>query len=159
MSTSTRNRRLPICLAVCTLLGLSSVSFADVVLYELQEVRLDSGGALISGEFTWTYDPGDFENGEGEFVYLEIPYTTHDHTDLLTTIDVTGSIEIVLDGSVHDDGVDITMFLIEPLTPTTGSDLDLTRRKFGCSHAAPGPVFRPRIRKTRSPGTGARLGR
>ena len=35
------------------------------------------------------------------------------------------SIEITLEGSVHDDGVDITLFLSQPLTPTTSSLIDL----------------------------------
>ncbi|MEZ4655774.1 MAG: T9SS type A sorting domain-containing protein [Candidatus Eisenbacteria bacterium] len=105
---------------------------ADVATYLLENVRLDSddNNAQMFGTFTWTYDSGDFENGAGEFTYLEIPYTRHDHTDLDAIFDVTGSIEITLPGSVHDDGVDISLFLAEPLTPTTGSLLDLTRSRY-----------------------------
>jgi hypothetical protein len=61
---------------------------------------------------------------------LDIPFTSHDHTDLDAVFDIGSSIEITLEGSVHDDGVDITLFLLQPLTPTTGSALDLVRSKY-----------------------------
>ena len=35
-----------------------------------------------------------------------------------------------LAGSVHDDGVDITLFLVEPLTPTTASAIDLAQSAY-----------------------------
>ncbi|MBU2501278.1 T9SS type A sorting domain-containing protein [bacterium] len=124
------SRCLP-ALLVLGFLGMApSSALTAVVQYTLENVILDDGGALMSGAFTWTYAPGDFENGTGEFTSLDIPYTTHDHTDLLAVFDVGGSIEITLEGSVHDDGVDITLFLLEPLTPTTGSDLDLARSAY-----------------------------
>ena len=83
------------------------------------------------GTFSWTYDdPEEFENGVGLFSYLEIPFTWHDHSDLDAMFDMGNSIEIVLEGSVHDDGVDITLFLEQPLTPTTGSPIDLTRSRY-----------------------------
>ena len=84
----------------------------------------------MHGTFTWTFNSGDFENGVGQFIFLDIPHTSHDHTDLNATIDVSQSIEITLAGSTHDDGVDITLFLSQPLTPTTSSFIDLIRSKF-----------------------------
>lgn len=38
--------------------------------------------------------------------------------------------EITLAGSVHDDGVDISLFLAQPLTPASGSPLDLDLSKY-----------------------------
>ena len=102
---------------------------AEVVNYRLENVVLDDGTQMY-GEFSWTYDIGDFENGVGQFTYLEIPHTSHNHTDLNATIDVGQSIEITLPGSTHDDGVDITLFLETPLTPTTSALLDLVRSKY-----------------------------
>lgn len=98
---------------------------AGIVNYTLDNVVLDDNSAQMFGTFSWTYDIGDFENGVGQFTFLDIPYTSHDHTDLDAVFDVGNSIEITLEGSVHDDGVDITLFLVEPLTPTTGSSIDL----------------------------------
>jgi hypothetical protein len=97
---------------------------SNTVLFELRDAYLDTG-ALLSGVFSWTYDVGDFENGFGEFLGLDVPYTTHDETNLVWTIDVTSSIEITLPGGVHDDGVDITLVLAAPLTPTSSVPLVL----------------------------------
>ena len=105
-------------------------AYPDVATYTLEDVILDDGNVPMSGTFSWNYTPGDFENGVGQFSYLDIPYTAHDHTDLNATFDIGSSIEITLEGSVHDDGVDITLFLLQPLTPTTLSHVDLVRSKY-----------------------------
>ncbi len=94
---------------------------ADTVIYALDNVILDDNGAQMDGTFSWTFDAGDFENGDGVFTFLDVPFTTHDETDLDAVFDIGSSIEITLAGSVHDDGVDIVLFLLEPLTPTTSS--------------------------------------
>jgi hypothetical protein len=99
----------------------ASNAHADTVIYELDNVILDDGGASMDGTFSWTYDAGDFENGDGVFTFLDIPFTSHNETDLDAAFDIGKSIEITLAGSVHDDGVDITLFLLQPLTPTTSS--------------------------------------
>jgi len=103
---------------------------ADQATYTLENVVLDDANAVMTGTFVWTYDAGDFENGAGQFTFLDIPFTGHDHTDLDAVIDVGGSIEITLAGSVHDDGVDITLFLLQPLTPTTSALVDIARSKY-----------------------------
>ena len=97
---------------------------ADTVYYTLGNVVLEEGPQM-TGIFSWTYTPGDFENGAGQFISLDIPYTAHDHTDLDANIDATQSIEITLADSVHDDGVDITLVLAAPLTPTNSAPLVL----------------------------------
>jgi hypothetical protein len=99
------------------------------VYYELDNVILDSNNRQITGEFSWTFTT-EFENGEGVFTSLNIPFTSHDHTDLKATFDIGSSIEITLEGSVHDDGVDIALFLELPLTPVTYSSLYLVRSKY-----------------------------
>ncbi len=93
---------------------------AAVVYYTLDYVLLDNGN-LMTGIFSWIYTPGDFENGIGQFVALDIPGTTHDKDDLVVTIDATESIEFSFDGNVHGDGVDIMLVLSEPLTPATSA--------------------------------------
>ena len=107
----------------------ATAAMADEVTYTLENVVLQEGSQMF-GTFSWTYTPGDFENGTGVFSFLDIPYTAHDHTDLLATIDVGSSIEIVLEGDVDDDGVDITLFLEHPLTPDSGASIDLSRSAY-----------------------------
>jgi len=92
---------------------------AETVYYALHDVILDRG-SRIDGFIIWTYTPGDFENGTSDFIYLDIPISVHDQDDLISTIEPS-QIEITFDGNVHDDGVDIKMVLIPPLTPTTSS--------------------------------------
>ncbi len=108
----------------------ASDAHAETVIYDLDNVILDENQRQMSGTFSWTFDIGDFENGVGEFTFLYIPFTSHDHTDLEAVVDVGSSIEITLDGSVHDDGVDITLVLMQPLTPTTSSLIDLVESKY-----------------------------
>lgn len=99
--------------------------YAETVYYTLDHVILDNGSQM-TGIFSWVYTPGDFANGVGEFVALDIPGTAHDQDDLVVTIDATESIEFSFDGNLHDDGVDIMLVLSEPLTPTTSSTLNLS---------------------------------
>jgi hypothetical protein len=97
--------------------------------YTLDNVILDDN-TQMTGTFSWTFDAGDFENGVGQFTSLAIPWTSHNQDDLDAVFDIGNSIEITLEGSVHDDGVDITLFLLQPLTPTTSSSIDLVRSKY-----------------------------
>ena len=104
---------------------------AETVNYTLDNVIMDSGGRQLIGTFSWTYDdPEEFENGVGEFSFLDVPFTAHDHTDLEIEVDVGGSVEITFPGNFHDDGVDITLFLDGALTPTSGAPMDLDRSKY-----------------------------
>ncbi len=115
---------------ICSIIFIAAFNTnADEVSYTLENVILDDH-TQMTGTFTWTFEIGDFENGEGQFIFLDIPHTSHDHTDLNATIDVAQSIEITLPNSTHDDGVDITLFLLEALTPTTSSSINLVRSKY-----------------------------
>jgi hypothetical protein len=60
----------------------ASNAHAAVVTYTLDNVILDDNNAQMTGTFSWTFDIGDFENGVGQFTFLDIPYTSHNHTDL-----------------------------------------------------------------------------
>ncbi len=102
---------------------------ADTVYYTLENVILDDA-TQMTGIFSWTFDVGNFESGVGEFIALDIPWTAHNQDDLDANFDVGQSIEITLAGSVHDDGVDITLFLTQALTPTTSASIDLVRSKY-----------------------------
>ena len=116
---------------ICSFIFMAAFNaHADVVNYTLDNVILDDNNAQMTGTFSWTFNVGDFENGIGQFTFLDIPFTSYDHTDLNAVFDIGNSIEITLEGSVHDDGVDITLFLSQPLTPTTGSSIDLARSRY-----------------------------
>jgi hypothetical protein len=107
----------------------ASNAHAVTVIYTLDNVIL-ADNTQMTGTFSWTFDSGDFENGVGQFSSLVIPWTSHNQDDLDAVFDIGNSIEITLEGSVHDDGVDITLFLVQPLTPTTSSSIDLVRSKY-----------------------------
>ena len=107
----------------------ASNAHAITVNYTLDNVILDDS-TQMTGTFSWTFNGGDFENGVGQFSSLVIPWTSHNQDDLDAVFDIGNSIEVTLEGSVHDDGVDITLFLIQPLTPTTSASVDLVRSKY-----------------------------
>ncbi len=52
------------------------VAHAEIVTYTLENVILEEASSQMFGTFSWTYDVGDFENGVGEFSYLDIPCST-----------------------------------------------------------------------------------
>ena len=112
------------CLALLFIAKAAVEVYAETAYYTLDNVML-ADSTQLTGIFSWTYDAGNFEDGVGQFISLYVPHSSHDHTDLDANIDVTQSIEITLPGSVHDDGVDITLVLAIPLTPTTSSPLVL----------------------------------
>jgi hypothetical protein len=111
-------------LGICCLMILSWVVIgqAETVYYALENVLLEDN-AQMTGIFSWTYEVGDFENGEGEFIFLDIP--EHDENDLGITFDIRSSIEITLTNNLDSDGLDISLVLEQPLTPTTSSLLTL----------------------------------
>jgi hypothetical protein len=115
---------------ICSFIIMAAFNaHAATVNYTLENVILDDN-TQMTGRFSWTFDPGNFENGVEEFTSLEIPHTSHNHNDLDATIDVGQSIEITLPGSTHDDGVDISLVLLQPLTPTTSSLINLLESKY-----------------------------
>jgi len=102
-------------LAVCCglLFGFIQLAVLDVraetAYYTLDNVVLDAL-TQMTGIFSWTYEPGNFENGDGQFISLFIPNSAHNQDDLIATIEPS-QIEITFDGNVHGDGVDIKLVL------------------------------------------------
>lgn len=116
----------------------------ETVVYDFVDVWLDpvishpwEDPQQMTGSFQWTYTPGDFANGTGELLTLYLPWWGSDLTDLNFTSD-TGSIEITLGGNYHDRGVDVSLFLVESMTPDQPSTIDTSRSAFdiqvGVSH-------------------------
>jgi len=97
--------------------------------YTLDNVILDSSNQM-TGRFTWTYNPGDFEGGTGVFTELSIPGTLRGIDELNITIDIKTSIEFSLAANLDSVQLDVTLFLLTPLTPTQSAPIDLARSKF-----------------------------
>lgn len=103
------------------LLGAPAVHSA-VTTFELNHVLAPNGDA-VTGSFDWTFTPGDFENGSGQFSSLDIPGYGSGLFGLVVTIDLT-TIEFSLAGNFHSQQVDVNLRLLSPLSPTQGSSID-----------------------------------
>jgi len=131
-------------LAAPLILASSGLAQTAAESYDLHKVLLDGGPfttpQFLTGSFTWTYQVGDFENGAGVFTSLDVPWTGETLATLNTNIDV-GSIEIVLPGSFHDKGVDISLKLVHKLGPGVPAAIDFATSKFeiqdGPIHSGP----------------------
>ena len=108
---------------------LTNAAQAAVVNYTLDNI-FTTGGQQLSGAFQWAYTEGDFENGTGTFSELFIPGHGSDIGALNITFDIGKSIEFSLVANLHNAGVDVTLFLLDPLTPTSGSLIDTDRSKW-----------------------------
>jgi hypothetical protein len=98
---------------------------AATVSYTLDNVIL-LDGQQITGTFDWNFDICDFEDGNGVFTALEIPWAKYSFTDGNLNTDIqTDSIEISGNGNYHDTGLDIKFSLLSPFTPTQPASINL----------------------------------
>ena len=132
-------KRLLIALIFTCMMAISYHASAATVTYFLDDIVQDNGTQL-TGNFTWTYTEGDFENGSGVFNELLIPDDPHALNELSFSIQ-PASIEITSLLEQHNKGVDISLFLLEPFTATTGSALDLVRSKWSLRAGGISGVF------------------
>lgn len=121
-------KRVPQLILICASLSLTGTLSAETQYFALDNVFFLKEGTTsnlqqMHGYFAWNYAPGDFENGTGEWLYVDIPGTTHGIDDLIVTMEV-GGIEISLDGSFHDDGVDVSLKFLTDLSPAASSAID-----------------------------------
>lgn len=125
-------RNICFCIIISFLFLTASNAHADTATYTLDNVILVDG-QQITGTFIWTFSADDFTGGSGEFTSLNIPYTGYSLTNGNLNIDIqTNSIEISGNGDYHDQGLDISMFLSPPLSPTQSASLDLGLSFFEC---------------------------
>jgi hypothetical protein len=108
----------------------------QTVTYTLDDLWLDPNitrpfdpPQQMTGTFTWTYTPGDFENGSGQFLSLDIPWAHPALNELAITIDLD-QIEFSLIGNFQNYSADVSLFLQTPLDPGHAASLDLVRSKF-----------------------------
>jgi len=135
LHSGTRTRTLALGL-IAALVALAPGASAQTTTttYELVDVFVDlgsPGGATyqMTGVFDWTYTPGDFENGSGSFSQVYIPFYGSDISGLNITVE-TSSIEFTLAGNFHDQGVDVMLKLLPPLSPTAPAPLNLGQSQF-----------------------------
>ena len=76
-----RNPVLFSLLATVLVILNSTIVHGAIATFTLDNVMTDRGSQL-TGEFTWIYAEGDFENGVGQFTSLDVPHTTHELGDL-----------------------------------------------------------------------------
>jgi hypothetical protein len=114
-----------------------SIVHADTAEYELSNVWLLpdvthpwDDARPMAGTFIWTFDVGDFENGEGVFTSLDIPWWS-ENTDpeLEANIEVE-SLEITMVGNYHDYGVDVTLQFETPFNAESGSPINYETSSF-----------------------------
>lgn len=113
---------------IATMIFISSANSATVS-YTLENV-IQTNGQQITGTFDWTYTDGDFENGEGLFTELHIPGHGTDISALTINFDITKSIEFSLTANIHGGGVNVSLFLLDPLTPTISALIDTSRSSY-----------------------------
>ncbi len=118
---------------ICSFIFLAAFDAqATTVNYTLDDVFL-ADGQQIFGAFDWTYSVGDFGGGSGAFTALGIPYTIFSLAagNLKTDIQ-SDSVEISGNGNFHDIGLDISLKLSQPFTPTQSASIDLGLSFFEC---------------------------
>ncbi len=98
---------------------------AATVSYFLDNV-VTTHGKTMTGTFEWSYTPGDFENGSGQFSQLYIPGYGSDLAPLSITI-APDAIEFSLNQSFHNKELDINLRLIGAFSPTHGADIDTSQ--------------------------------
>ena len=114
----------------------ASHAHADVVFYKLDNVQL-ADDTQMHGTFSWTFDVDDFEGGVGSFITLGIPWRPTstlpplEDPNMVLQIE-NNQIEISLDGSLHDYGLDIGLKFVQPLSPTRSSLIDPNTSFFEC---------------------------
>ena len=120
---------LPLFAAV--VLAVPAAAQTQTITYSLENVRLkpdishgsNASSHPMTGEFTWTYTPGDFENGIGEMQWVNIPWFGSDLNEMVITIE-TKQIEFSLLGNWHNLGLDVMLKFTNELTPTTAGIVD-----------------------------------
>jgi hypothetical protein len=117
-----------------------SPATAAVVHYTLDNIIQDDNQQL-TGSFKWTYLEGDFENGTGLFTDLYIPGYGTDIDALTINFDIKNSIEFSLTVNQHNNGVNVSLFLMQPLTATTSALINTTRSSYEIENTGSRGVF------------------
>jgi hypothetical protein len=124
-------------IALFVLISTSSAFAQDVTLrYALENVWLDpdlthpwESPQLMTGTIEWTYTVGDFDNGSGEFIQLNLPWHNGNGPALDSQVEVD-QIEVTMPGNWHDWGADVSLKLLQPLSLSQPAPVDLVFSSF-----------------------------
>lgn len=102
--------------------GGSAAAQLSTRVFHFDDLQIDTGAAggptsEMTGTFEWVYTPGDFENGTGTFTELYIPGHGSNIGELVITVEPS-QIEFSLDANLHDHGVDVSVKLLQPFSPS-----------------------------------------
>ena len=118
-------------LALAVLLAAPLAAQSQTITYSLEDVFLKAdvshgsgaGSYPMTGEFTWTYSPGDFENGIGQMLWVDIPWFGSDLNEMVITIE-TKQIEFSLLGNWHNLGLDVMLKFTNEFSETQAGIVD-----------------------------------
>lgn len=136
-------RTLPIALVFITAAASAEVRTRYLTLEDAFVIQdISNPGSTtpypVTGTFRWTYEVGDFANGTGTVVELDLPWWDDAGPIGLDTLIDTDQIEITMQGNYHDRGVDVTIVFDTHVTETTPADINLDQSQFhvevGVSH-------------------------
>jgi hypothetical protein len=114
-----------------TLTMSTSSAQAGTKVYSLDNIFLDGNPTQqMTGAFEWNYQHGNFENGTGIFTELFIPWYGTDIEALTINFDIGKSIEFSLTGNIDNQGLNLTLFLQQPLSSSQSTLIDLDRSSF-----------------------------
>jgi len=119
VSTLLRTSALGLSLAF----GATANAQLEVATFTLDGVYFENAATPMTGTFTWTYQPGDFDNGTAQFQSIDIPWWGTNMQDLVFTVDLN-SIEVTMNGSYHGLGVDVIVRLTSDLNLATPALVD-----------------------------------
>jgi hypothetical protein len=124
-------------LLLLLVLAAPAAAQTNTIVYTLDNVWLDPdishswGGTpkQMTGQFEWTYDVGDFENGTGEMLWVNIPWFGSNLAEMIITIE-TGSMEFSLNGNWHNRGLDVNLKYVNSFTETSAAIIDTQLSSF-----------------------------
>ncbi len=115
-------------LACLSLFSQEAKAQTATLTFDLKNIYIAS--QEMTGTFTWTYKPSEFENGTGTFTNLYIPiWGTRTTPSYKVDIQPT-SLEITMIGNYHNLGLDVTVKFLSKLSPNQPTQVDPNRSKY-----------------------------
>jgi Bacterial Ig domain/Thrombospondin type 3 repeat len=95
------------------------------VVYTLDNLMMEGADGQMTGTFIWSYPQGDdFANGTAQFTEINIPGFGTDLNALSINFDMVSGIEITLLNNTNNQGIDIKLNFVTPLSPTLSTPID-----------------------------------
>jgi hypothetical protein len=95
------------------------------IVYTLDNLMMEGADGQMTGTFIWSYPQGgDFANGSAQFTEIDIPGFGTDLNALNINFDMAAGIEITLINNTNNQGIDIKLNFVTPLSPTLSTQID-----------------------------------